>query len=231
MSPLPTSKPRCWRLRTRSRSSSISGRPGAARGRALGPMLEKLGCRIRGPFPGSPRSIRTDEPRTVAAFQRALDSRTCARSSAGSRWTKFMGVLPESQLRAFIERIIPRPRKSSGCARQNCAAAGGSRRRSGGIAPGAGTGCRASSCPHRSRRTADRNRQHDEAASCSKRCARYIDWGCARRCIESRRLRLRVRAGSEGDLAARVAADPDDLEARLTYAGAAGRAQGVAVKR
>jgi putative thioredoxin len=148
--------------------------------RSLTPVLEKLA----GEYAGRVRlvKINSDEnPEISTAFGiRSIPNVIAFRD--GKAVSQFLGALPEGQVRAFIEKLLPPPQ---------LALAG--------------------------RAIADRNL--DEAERLLGEIRPNIDWDEQ---VETLRQALSfARAGGgEKDLAAKVAANPADLDARLGLAGA-----------
>ena len=88
------------------RSSSISGRPGAGRASSSGPMLEKAVRPPRAPS-GWSRSTSTRTRRSPASCASSR-SRRCSPSSSGRPVDGFIGALPESQIKQFIDALSGR---------------------------------------------------------------------------------------------------------------------------
>jgi putative thioredoxin len=189
--------------------------------RALGPVLEKLAREYGGRFRLA--KVNSDENLELS---RALNVRSIPDVRAfrdGRQVGGFLGALPESQVRAFIEGVVPSPAEVERLHAAQLRAAGD---RAGAIAA--------------LRRALDLDPAHDPARVDLAEC--LIDSG---RLDEASALLEAVRpdadrdarveslrqaiafaraGGNEQELARRVASAPGDLEARLALAGAyAGR--------
>jgi putative thioredoxin len=185
--------------------------------RALGPVLEKLAAEYAGRFRLA--KVNSDENQAVAqAFNvRSIPDVRAFRD--GRPVDGFLGALPEREVRAFIERVVPAPaeverlRASALRAAHDLAGATAALRRAVDLDP-----------DHDLARIdlADgliEAGRHEEAARHLERIRQNVDWD---RRVEALRQAIAFSAagGNETDLAARVRANPADLEARLALAGA-----------
>ncbi len=185
--------------------------------RALGPVLEKLAAEFAGRFRLA--KINSDENLELS---RQLNVRSIPDVRAfrdGQQVDQFMGALPEGQVRAFIESVVPSPAEVE-------------RLRAGGLrAAGDPAGATAAL-----RRAVDADPahdlaridlaellieagQHEEAVGHLDGVRPDVDWDPRVDALKQAIAFARA-GGSERDLSARVAADPSDLEARLALAGA-----------
>lgn len=185
--------------------------------RALGPLLEKLAAEYAGAFRLA--KVNSDESVELA---RAFNVRSIPDVRAfrdGVVVDQFMGVLPESQLRAFIDRVVPKP---ADVARQRAAEL-----RSAGDPEGAIAALREALAIDGTHHPAridlaelliDCGR-HDAASVELEAVPADVDRDAR---VEALRQAIAfARAGgSEVELAARVAGNPADLESRLALAGA-----------
>jgi putative thioredoxin len=184
---------------------------------SLGPLLERLATE----FAGRVRlvKINVDENPEVAR-QYGIRSIPDVRAFAGGRQVdQFTGLLPESQIRAFIEGVIPRP---ADLARQEAL-----RLRDAGDAAGAIAALRKSLAlddqHHLSRIDLAAllidGKQYAEAATLLDAVRQNVDWD-ARVTALKQAIAFAAAGGSEAELSARVEAVPEDLEARLALASA-----------
>ncbi len=148
--------------------------------RALTPLLEKLAAQYAGRV--KLVKINSDEnPEISAAFGiRSIPNVIAFRD--GKAVSQFLGALPEGQVRAFIDKLLPPPQ---------LAAAG----------------------------RAIEAKRLDEAERLLGEIKPDIDWDAQVETLKQA-LAFARTGGSEKDLAAKVAANPSDLDARLTLAGA-----------
>jgi putative thioredoxin len=154
--------------------------PWCAPCRALGPILEKLEAEYGGRFRLT--KVNLDEnPGLATAFGvRSIPDVFAFRG--GKAVSHFLGALPEAQVRAFIEKVLP-PRELALAER------------------------------------AIAERRLDEAERLLAGVKPDIDWD--ERVETLRQAIAFARAsGGEAELAAKVAANPGDLESRLLLAGA-----------
>jgi putative thioredoxin len=185
--------------------------------RALGPLLEKLAAEYAGRFRLA--KVNSDEnPELARVFN--VRSIPDVRAIRGGREVDgFMGALPEGQLRAFLERIVPSPAELE---RLRAAEL-----RTAGDAVGALAALRKALAldPRHDLARIDLAERlieeggHDEATRLLDAVRPDVDWD-ARVAALKQAIGFARAGGSEGDLAARVAANPSDLDARLSYAGA-----------
>ena len=185
--------------------------------RALGPLLEKLAAEYAGAFRLA--KVNSDENVELA---RAFDVRSIPDVRAfrdGAVVDQFMGVLPESQLRAFIDRVVPKPAEVARRRAADLRAAGDP---DGAIAALRGAleidGTYQPARIDLAELLIDRG-SHDAAAV--ELDAVHADADRDARVEALRQAIAFARAGgSESELAARVAGNPADLESRLALAGA-----------
>ena len=185
--------------------------------RALGPILEKLAIEYAGRFRLA--KVNSDEdPELSRQFNvRSIPDVRAFRD--GRQVDGFMGALPEREVRAFIEGIVPSPAELE---RQRA----GELRRARDLA-GAAVALRKAvdlDPAHGLARIdlADvliEAGQHEEAARQLEAVRPDVDWD-ARVDALKQAIAFARAGGSENDLAARVAAHPADLDARLAFAGA-----------
>ena len=185
--------------------------------RALGPILEKLAAEYAGRFRLA--KVNSDEnPELSQVFGiRSIPDVRAFRD--GEMVDQFMGALPESQVRAFIERVVPtlaeEERLRAAALRQahDLAGATAALRKAVDLEPA-----------HDLARIdlADaliEGGRHDEAAQQLDAVQPDVDFN-ARVAALRQAIAFARSGGSEKDLAARVAASPADLDARLALAGA-----------
>ena len=185
--------------------------------RALGPILEKLAVEYGGRFRLA--KVNSDENLELArAFNvRSIPDVRVFRD--GDQVDQFMGALPERELRAFIDGVVPAPAELERLRAAELRAAGDSA----GAAAALATALRLDPQLHVARidlaEVLMENGEHEEATALLDAVPDDPDWDA--RVGALRQAAAFARAGgSETDLTARVAADPADLEARLELAGA-----------
>jgi putative thioredoxin len=185
--------------------------------RTLGPVLEKLAAEYAGRFRLA--KVNTEEnPELAQAFNvRSIPDVRVVRD--GRQVDQFMGALPESQLRAFIEKVVPSPAELEWLRAAELRAAGDpagatdALRKALELDPGlhpARIGLAA---------TLVAAARHEEAATELDRVPDDPDWDAQLAALRQA-VAFARGGGSESDLSARVAANPADLEARLALAGA-----------
>jgi putative thioredoxin len=185
--------------------------------RTLGPMLERLAAEYGGRFKLA--KVNSDEnPELSHQFGiRSIPDVRAFRN--GEQVDQFMGVLPERQLRAFIDDLAPAPAEA---ARLEAAAL-----RAEGDTEGATAALRAAIALDAGNELARIDLAEvlleaghaDEAARQLEGLRQNIDWD-ARVASLKQGIGYARSGGNESELAARVAANPADLEARLALAGA-----------
>jgi putative thioredoxin len=185
--------------------------------RTLGPMLERLAAEYGGRFKLA--KVNSDEnPELSQQFGiRSIPDVRAFRN--GEQVDQFMGVLPERQLRAFIDDLAPAPAEA---ARREAAAL-----RAEGNTEGATAALRAAVALDAGNELARIDLAEvlleaghtDEAAQQLEGVRQNIDWD-ARVASLKQGIGYARSGGNESELAARVAANPADLEARLALAGA-----------
>jgi putative thioredoxin len=185
--------------------------------RALAPVLEKLANEYAGRFRLA--KLNSDENPELA---RALNVRSIPDVRAfrdGREVDGFMGALPQSQVRAFIERIVPAPAEVERLRAADLRAAGET---AGAIA--ALRKALALDAGHHLARIdlaelLIEAGKHDEAAQMLDAVRQNVDWDARVEALKQAIAFARV-GGSESELAARVEQNPADLESRLALAGA-----------
>jgi putative thioredoxin len=185
--------------------------------RTLGPMLEKLAAEYNGRFRLA--KVNSDENQELSQMFGIRSIPDVRAFRNGEQVDQFMGVLPERQLRAFIDNVAPAPAEA---ARLEAAAL-----RAEGDVAGATASLREAV-------TLDADHQlaridlaevlleagdADGAAQQLEGVRQNIDWD-ARVASLRQGIGYARSGGDESELAARVAANPADLEARLAFAGA-----------
>ena len=185
--------------------------------RTLGPMLEALAAEYQGRFRLA--KVNSDEnPELSQLFGiRSIPDVRAFRD--GQQVDQFMGVLPERQLRAFIENVAPAPAEAARLRAAELRAAGD--------AAGATAALREAVAfdPVHELARIDLAEllleagHADEAARQLEGIRQNIDWD-ARVASLQRGIGYARSGGNEDELAARVAASPADLDARLALAGA-----------
>jgi putative thioredoxin len=185
--------------------------------RALGPILEKLAIEYAGRFRLA--KVNSDEdPELSRRFN--VRSIPDVRAFRGGRQVDgFMGALPEREVRAFIEGIVPSPaeleRQRAGELRRarDLAGAAVALRKAVDLDPAHGL-ARIDLAE-----VLIEAGQHDEAARQLEAVCPDVDWD-ARVDALKQAIAFARAGGSENELAARVAANPADLDARLAFASA-----------
>lgn len=185
--------------------------------RALGPILEKLANEYGGRFRLA--KVNSDEnPELSRQFNvRSIPDVRAFRD--GEQVDGFMGALPESHVRAFIEGVVPSP------AEVERLRAGGLRRARDLAGAAAALRKAVDLDPAHDLARIDLAEvlieagQHDEAARHLEAVRPDVDWD-ARVDALRQAIAFARAGGAENDLAARVAANPADLDARLALAGA-----------
>jgi putative thioredoxin len=185
--------------------------------RALGPILEKLAAEYAGQF----RLVKVDSDENPE-LSRQLNVRSIPDVRAfrdGRQVDGFMGALPEREVRAFIENVVPSPAEVE---RLRAATLRAARDPAGAVAA--------------LRKAVDLDPGHDPAridlaellieSGQQEEASRQLEAVRPDVDLDARVAALKqaiafARAGgSESDLAAQVAANSSDLEARLALAGA-----------
>jgi putative thioredoxin len=185
--------------------------------RALGPVLEKLAAEYAGQFRLA--KINSDENLELSRQYNVRSIPDVRAFRDGRQVDQFMGALPESHVRAFIESVVPSPaeverlRAAALRRARDPAGASAALRKAVDLDP----------AHHLARiDLADlliEAGQHEEAARQLDAVRPVVDWDAR---VEALRQAIAyARAGgSASEFAARVAANPSDLEARLALAGA-----------
>ena len=185
--------------------------------RALGPILEKLAAEYAGRFRLA--KVNSDESLELSQAFNVRSIPDVRAFRGGQQVDQFMGALPESHVRAFIERVVPSPaeverlRAAELRAAHDLAGATAALRNAVDLDP----------VHHLARidlaELLIEAGQHEEAARHLDGVRQNVDWD-ARVDALKQAIAFASAGGSESDLSARVAANPSDLEARLALAGA-----------
>ncbi|MBI3042413.1 MAG: thioredoxin [Betaproteobacteria bacterium] len=185
--------------------------------RALGPILEKLAAEYAGRFRLA--KVNSDESLELSQAFNVRSIPDVRAFRGGQQVDQFMGALPESHVRAFIERVVPSPaeverlRAAELRAAPDLAGATAALRNAVDLDP----------VHHLARidlaELLIEAGQHQEAARHLDGVRQNVDWD-ARVAALKQAIAFASAGGSESDLSARVAANPSDLEARLALAGA-----------
>ena len=191
--------------------------PWCAPCRALGPVLEKLAAEYGGRFRLA--KVNSDEnPELSREFNvRSIPDVRVFRD--GQQVDQFMGALPEGQLRAFIDNVVPSPAELERQRAQELALADD-------LAGATAALYKALELDpelHAARidlaEMLVENGQNEEAAIQLEKMPDDADWN-ARVAALKQAVAFARAGGSESDLSARGTANPADLEARLALAGA-----------
>ena len=184
--------------------------------RTLGPVLEKLAAEYGGRF----RLVKVDSDQN-ADLARELNVRSIPDVRVfrdGRQVDQFVGALPEQQLRAFIERIVPAPAEVERLRAAELRAAGDA------AAAAAALQEALKLDPDHDVARIDLAElmieagRHDEAAQQLEAVRPDVDLDARVEALQQA-IGFARGGGSEVDLTQRVAADPADLEARLALAG------------
>jgi len=185
--------------------------------RALGPILEKLAVEYGGRFRLA--KVNSDENLEISRQFNVRSIPDVRAFHDGQQVDQFMGALPERDVRAFIEGIVPSPAEIERMR-------GAGLRAAGDIAGATAALQRAVELDagHDPARidlaeVLIEAGRHDEAAQELEAVRPDADLD-ARVDALKRSIAFARAGGSESDLSARVAASPSDLEARLALAGA-----------
>ena len=185
--------------------------------RALGPILEKLAAE----YGGRLRLAKVNSDENLELSQ-ALGVRSIPDVRAfrdGQQVDGFMGALPERQVRAFIDSVVPSPAEVERLRAAGLRAAGDSANAVAALRKA----LELDPASHLARiDLADaliESGQHDEAGQQLDAVPPDIDWDARVQALRQA-IGFARSGGIEGDLAARVAAEPANLEARLALAGA-----------
>ena len=148
--------------------------------RSLTPVLEKLA----GEYAGSVKLVKvnSDENHELSAAFGIRSIPNVIAFRDGKAVSQFLGALPEGQVRAFIDKLLPPPQLAA------------------------------------AKRAIDDQRL-DEAERLLGDIKPDVDWDAQAETLRQA-LAFARTGGSEKDLVAKVAANPADLDARLTLAGA-----------
>jgi putative thioredoxin len=185
--------------------------------RSLGPILEKLAGEYGGRFRLA--KVNSDEDQSLAQAFGIRSIPDVRAFSGGEMVDGFMGALPESQVRAFIDRVLPHPaeierlRAAGLRGEHDLAGATAALRKAVDLDP-----------KHALARIdlADclvQAGQHEQAAAQLDAVPEDSDWN-ARVAALRQAIAYAGAGGNEKDIAAKVQANPADLEARLALAGA-----------
>lgn len=191
--------------------------PWCAPCRVLGPILEKLAAEYGGRFRLA--KVNSDESAELAREFNVRSIPDVRAFRGGQQVDQFLGALPERQLRAFLERILPSPAEVERLRAAELRAAGD--------AAGATTALRKAveldpahdlACIDLAELLIEAG-QHDAAAPQLEAVRPDVDWDARVEALKQA-IGFARGGGNEGDLTERIAADPADLEARLALAGA-----------
>jgi putative thioredoxin len=185
--------------------------------RALGPILEQLAGEYAGRFRLA--KVNSDENLELAREFNVRSIPDVRAFRDGQQVDQFMGARPESQVRAFIDGVVPSPAeierlRAAGLRRaRDLAGAAAALRKAVDLDP----------THHLARidlaEVLIEAGQHDDAARQLAAVRPVVDWNARVEALKQAIAFARA-GGSENDLAARVAANPVDLDARLALAGA-----------
>ena len=185
--------------------------------RSLGPVLEKLAAEYAGRFRLA--KVNSDENLELSRQFNVRSIPDVRAFRDGGQVDQFMGALPEPEVRAFIEGVVPSPaeverlRAAELRAARDLAGAAAALRKAVDLDPA-----------HDPARI-DLGEllievgQHEEAARQLEAVRPDVDWDARVEALKQAIAFARA-GGSERDLSARVATNPSDLEARLALAGA-----------
>lgn len=185
--------------------------------RALGPILEKLAAEYAGRFRLA--RVNSDENLEVSRQFNVRSIPDVRAFRDGRQVGEFMGALPEREVRAFIESVVPSPAEVE---RLRAAEL----RRARDLAGAASALRKAVDLdPSHDLARIDLAEllieagQHEEAARQLDGVRQNVDWDARVEALKQAIAFARA-GGSESELSARVASNPSDLEARLALAGA-----------
>jgi len=184
--------------------------------RALGPILEKIAQEYGGRFRLA--KVNSDENLDISRAFNVRSIPDVRAFSGGQQVSQFTGALPESQVRVFVDAVVPAPAEMERARAQGLRAAGD--------AAGALAALRRAIELDGGHHLAHIDLaevlidggQHDEAATLLEAVPDDLEWD-ARVAALRQAIAFAHGGGSEQDLAARVAAAPSDLESRLALAG------------
>jgi len=185
--------------------------------RALGPILEKLATQYGGRFRLA--KVNSDENLELSREFNVRSIPDVRAFRDGEQVGQFMGALPERQVRAFIDSVVPSPAELERLRAVELrlagelAAATAVLRNALRLDPGLNL-ARIDLAE-----TLIEAGRHEEAATELDSVPEDADWD-ARVAALRQAVAFARAGGSEADLSARVAANPADLEARLALAGA-----------
>jgi putative thioredoxin len=184
--------------------------------RALGPILEKLADEYSGRFRLA--KVNSDENLELSRrFNVRSIPYVCA-VRGGQQVDQFMGALPERQVRAFIEDIMPSPAEVERLRAAELRAV----RDLAGATAALRKAVDADPAHHLARidlaELLIETGHHEDAARQLESVRQNLDWDAR---VEALRhaIAFARAGGSENDLSARVASNPSDLETRLALAG------------
>jgi putative thioredoxin len=185
--------------------------------RALGPLLEKLAAEYGGRFRLA--KVNTEENGELAQAFNVRSIPDVRVFRGGRQVDQFMGALPERQLRAFIEQVVPSPAELERLRAAELKRAGDTA----GATSALRQALQLEPALHPARidlaEALLAAGRHEEAAKELGGVPDDPDWD-ARVAALKQAVAFARTGGSESDLSARVTANPGDLEARLTLAGA-----------
>jgi putative thioredoxin len=185
--------------------------------RALGPILEKLAAEYAGRFRLA--KVNSDDNQDLA---RELNVRSIPDVRVfrdGQQVDQFTGVLPERQVRTFIDGVVPAPAELERLRAVELIDAGDLA----GATAALRSALQLDPESHPARidlaEVLLEIGQHEEAMTLLDAVPGDPDWDARIAALKQAAAFARA-GGSESDLSARVAAEPADLEARLALAGA-----------
>jgi putative thioredoxin len=183
--------------------------------RALGPILERLAAEYAGRFLLA--KVDSDENlELLRRFNVRSIPYVCA-FRGGQQVDQFMGALPEPQVRAFIEDVVPSPAEAERLRAVELRAASDLA----GAMAALHKAVELDPAHHLAHidlaELLIETGQHQDAARQLDRVRQNVDWDAR---VEALRhaIAFARAGGNEADLSARVASNPSDLEARLALA-------------
>jgi len=185
--------------------------------RALGPILEKLATQYGGRFRLA--KVNSDENQELSREFNVRSIPDVRAFRDGEQVGQFMGALPERQVRAFIDSVVPSPAELERLRAAELRLAGHLAAATAALRDA----LRLDPALHPARidlaETLMEAGRHEEAATELDSVPEDPDWDAHVAALRQAVAFARA-GGSEGELSARVAANPADLESRLALAGA-----------
>lgn len=185
--------------------------------KALGPLLERLADEHRGAFVLA--KVNTDENPGLASAFRVQSIPMVIGVRDGELAGHFVGALPESGVREFLSRLLPSAGERHVEEAEALLAAGKTAEAEAAFRAALDIDPRSGGALVGLARALSQHGEQDEALALLDR----VDAGPRRAEADRLAAAIRIRqsgAGDEAGLRARVAADPNDLESRLTLAQA-----------